>query len=156
MVEKKAEKKRVPLAGAGFVIPEDPKAEPFLVGAKCTNCNKVFSGMRVICLNCGVQNTLERFPLKGKGKLYTYTVVWQQVPGALVKVPYAIVNVVMDEGCQIQGVVTEDLESLDIEMNMEVYFEKMREDDEGNNELAFKFRPVKKIGEAFSPEEEKS
>lgn len=144
MAETKSGKKRVPLAGAGFVIPDDPKAEPYLVGAKCTNCGKVFSGMRVICLNCGAQNTLERLPLRGKGKLYTYTIVWQQLPRTLVKAPYALVNVVMDEGCQIQGVVTEDFESLDIGMDMEVYFEKMREDAEGNDELAFKFRPVKK------------
>ena len=47
MAETKSGKKRVPLAGAGFVIPDDPKAEPYLVGAKCSNCGKVFSGMRV-------------------------------------------------------------------------------------------------------------
>jgi len=143
MAETKSEKKRVPLAGAGFVIPEDPKVKPHLVGAKCTNCGKVFTGIRVICLNCGAQNTMERMPLGGKGKLYTYTVIWQQLPGALVEVPYAVANVVMDEGCQMQAVVTEDLESLDIGMDMEVYFEKMREDAEGNDEIAFKFRVVK-------------
>jgi len=144
MTEAKSQKKRVPLARAGFVIPEESGAEPYLVGAKCTNCGKVFSGMRVICLNCSAQNTMERMPLSGKGKLYTYTVVWQQLPGALIKVPYAIANVVMDEGCQIQGVVTEDFESLDIGMDMEVCFEKMREDAEGNDEIAFKFRAVKR------------
>ncbi len=143
MTETKPKKKRVPLAGARFVIPEDPKAEPYLVGAKCTNCDKVFSGTRVFCLNCGKQNTMKSLPIGGKGKLYTYTIVHQQLPGALVNVPYAIVDVVMDEGCQIQGVATGDLESLDIDMDMEVYFEKMREDSEGNDEIAFKFRPVK-------------
>ena len=144
MAETKSEKKRLPLAHAGFVIPEDPKAKPYLVGAKCTNCGKIFTGIRVICLNCGAQNTMERLPLGDKGKLYTYTVVWQRRPGALVDVPYAIASVVMDEGCQMQGVVTEDLESLDIGVDMEVYFEKMREDAEGNDEIAFKFRVAKK------------
>lgn len=143
MTETKSEKKRVPLAHAGFVIPEDPKAKPYLVGAKCTSCGKVFTSVRVICLNCSAQNTMEKMPLGGKGKLYTYTVIWQQLPGALIKVPYALVNVVMDEGCQMQGVATEDFESLDIGMDMEVYFEKMREDAEGNDEIAFKFRAVK-------------
>ena len=143
MVEKDAGKKRVPLAGAGFVIPDDPKAEPYLTGAKCTNCGNVFSGMRVFCLNCGKQNTLERMPLSGKGKLYTYTIVHQKLPDTLVEVPYALVNVTMNEGCQIQGVVTESLESLDIGKEMEVYFVKMREDEDGNDEIAFKFRAVK-------------
>ena len=90
-----------------------------------------------------LQNTMKSLPLSGKGKLYTYTVVHQQLPGALVNVPYAIVNVVMDEGCQIQGVTTEDSELLEIDMEMEVYFEKMREDSEGNDEITFKFRPAK-------------
>lgn len=143
MTETKSEKKRVPLRPGGFVVPEDPGQEPYLTATKCGNCGKYFFPGRVICLNCGKQQ-MERVALGSKGKLYTYTVVHQQLPGALVKVPYAIAQVVMEEGCQIQGVVTEDFESLDIDMDMEVYFEKMGEDAEGNEQMAPKLRPVKK------------
>ena len=144
MVETKSAKKQVPFPGTRIRIPEEPGAKPYLVGAKCQNCGKFFGGRRVICLNCGKQNTMEDVPLGGRGKLYTFTVVWQQLPGALIQIPYAIVNIVMDEGCQMQGVATEDLESLDIDMDMEVYFEKIKEDAEGNDQIGFKFRPAKK------------
>ncbi|MBW2087061.1 MAG: OB-fold domain-containing protein, partial [Deltaproteobacteria bacterium] len=73
----------------------------------------------------------------------TYTVAQQQLPGALVQVPYAIAIVLMEEGCQIHTVVTEDWENLEVDMDVEVYFEKMSEDQEGNDQLAYKFRAVK-------------
>jgi hypothetical protein len=37
-------------------------------------------------------------------------------------------------------VVTEDWENLDVDMDMEVYFEKVAEDPEGNDLIAYKFR----------------
>jgi len=58
--------------------------------------------------------------------------------------PYAIAAIAMEEGCQVPAVVTEDWDSLDINMDMEVYFEKIQEDAEGNEQMVYKFRPVKK------------
>ncbi len=137
-------KKQLPLRpGAGFVVPEEPGAKPYLVASKCGNCGKFFYPSRVICLNCGKQQ-METAPLKGTGKLYTYTIVQHQVPGALVTVPYALVLVAMDEECTVRSIVTEDWESLKIGMRMEAHFEKIREDAEGNDLLVCKFRAVNK------------
>jgi len=138
-----SEKKQLPLRRGRFIIPEEAGAKPYLLASKCGNCGKYFSSPRVICLNCGKQE-MKMVPLSGKGKLYTYTIVWQQLPGSLVKVPYAIAIVAMEEGCQIHGVVTEDFESLEIGMDMEVYYEKIMEDDEGNDLIVDKYRAVKK------------
>lgn len=143
MTEAKAEKKQVPLRRGLFRIPEEPGAKPYLIASKCGNCGKYFFPTRVVCLNCG-KRELEEVALGGKGKLYTYTIAQQQLPGALMKVPYAIAGIAMDEGCQVHTVVTEDWESLDIDMDMEVYFEKIREDAEGNEQIVYKFRPTKK------------
>ena len=68
----------------------------------------------------------------------------QQLPGALVKVPYAIAIVALEEGTQMHAVITEDLDKLEVGKDVEVYFEKMKEDEEGNELLADKFRIVKK------------
>jgi hypothetical protein len=143
MSEVTSEKKRLPLRpGAGFRIPEEPGAEPYLIASKCRNCGKHFVPTRVVCLNCGKQE-MEEVALGGRGKVYTYTIVCQQLPGALVQVPYALAIIAMDEGCQVHTVVTEDCESVDVGMEVEVYFEKIMEDNEGNDLIVYKFRAVK-------------
>lgn len=142
MSEEKTGKKQVPLKPGMFRIPDKPGEKPYLIASRCKECGKYFFPQRAICLNCG-QTSLEEAPIKGRGKVYTYTVAQQQLPGALVQVPYAIAIVLMEEGCQIHTVVTEDWENLEVDMDVEVYFEKMSEDQEGNDQLAYKFRAVK-------------
>ena len=139
----KPEKKRVPLRNTKrFIIPEEPEAKPYLVASRCKNCGKYFFPPMVVCLNCG-KLEMEPATLSGKGEIYTFTIVWQQIPNALVKVPYSIVNVVMEEGCSVEGVVTENPEVIKIGDHVEVYFEKVREDKDGNELYADKFRVVR-------------
>jgi uncharacterized OB-fold protein len=120
-------KKRMPLRRGRFVIPDDPSKQPYLIAARCKSCGKYFEPRREICLNCGKQ-MMEVVPLKGKGKVYSFTAVWQQLPGAIVKVPYAIVIVSMPEGYQVHGVVTEDYDKLQVDQPVEIYFEKVPDD----------------------------
>ncbi len=143
MTETKSQKKRLPIRRGRFIVPEDPSEKPYLIASRCKNCGKYFSGRRVVCLNCGKQE-MEMVPLSGKGKIYSFTIVHQQLPFALVQVPYAIVIVAFDEGCQTHGVVTEDLDSVEVGKDLEVYFEAAREDEEGNELLVDKFRIVNK------------
>lgn len=142
MSKSTGEKKRRPIRPGRFIVPEDPKAEPYLVGCRCGNCGKHFMPPRVICLNCGKQE-MAPAALSGRGVVYSYTVVHQEMPFTLVNVPYAIVIAALEEGCQTHGVVTENLEDLDVGTPIEVYFEKVREDEEGASLLMDKFRVVK-------------
>jgi len=135
-------KKQLPLRSGRLKIPEESGAKPYIVGSRCGNCGKYFTPPRVVCLNCG-KLQMEEVAMKGKGKVYSYTVVWQQLPGALVKVPYAIVIVVLEEGSQIHSVMTEDFDSLEVGQDVEVYFEKIKEDEEGNDLIVDKIRIVK-------------
>jgi hypothetical protein len=123
-----AAKKRLPLRRGRFIVPEDPKKEPYLIACKCKNCGKHFIPPRAICLNCGKQQ-MEIVPISGKGKVYSFTAVHQQLPGALVKVPYAIVIVTFPEGCQTHAVVTEDFDKLQVDQDVEVYFEKVPDEE---------------------------
>lgn len=136
-------KKRLPIRRGRFVIPDDPQKEPYLIAGKCKNCGKVFCPPRYICLNCGKQ-MMEIIPLSGKGKVYSYTEVHQQLPGSIVKTPYMIVIVSMAEGCQVHGVITENYNNIKVNDDVEVYYEKMMEDKDGNELIADKFRLVKK------------
>ena len=143
MTETTSRKKQIPLRpDAGFKIPEEPGARPYLVASRCGKCGTYFYPTRAICLIDGSQG-LEEAALAGTGTLYSYTIVRHQVPGALLTVPYALVVVSMDEGCPVRSVVTEDWESLKVGQTMEAYYEKIREDSEGNDLMVCKFRAVK-------------
>jgi uncharacterized OB-fold protein len=134
-------KKQVPIRRGRFKVLDEPGAKPYLIGCKCGNCGKYFSGRRVVCLNCGKQQ-MEEVALSGKGEIYTFTIVHQQLPFALVNVPYAIVIILLEEGCQTHGVITENLDGIEVGKHVETYFEKVREDDEGNDLIVDKFRLV--------------
>jgi len=137
----RTEKKQVPIRRGRFKVPDEPGAKPYLIGCRCGNCGKYFSGRRVVCLNCGKQQ-MEEAALSGKGEIYTFTIVHQQLPFALVEVPYAIVIVLLEEGCQTHGVITENLDGIDVGKHVEAYFEKAKEDEEGNDLIVDKFRVV--------------
>ncbi|MDD5189936.1 MAG: Zn-ribbon domain-containing OB-fold protein [Dehalococcoidales bacterium] len=136
-------KKRLPIRRGRFVVPEDPNKQPYLIAGKCKHCGRVFCPPRHLCLNCG-KEMMEIIPLSGKGKVYSYSEIHQQLPGALVKTPYVIVIVSMPEGCQISGVMTEKFEDISVGADIEVYWEKMLEDKDGNELIADKYRLVKK------------
>jgi uncharacterized OB-fold protein len=141
MDEEKKEKKQLPLKKGLFYLPEDPKEKPYLTAQRCQACGTYFYSGRQNCLNCGAE-PLEVVPLKGRGKVYTYTIAYQQLPGAFMKVPYGIAIIEMEEGVHVHTVVDKDFEKLKVGMEMEVYFEKVAEDKEGNDLLAFKFKAV--------------
>ena len=85
---------------------------------------------------------METVALGGKGTIYSYTIVHQQLPFSVVQVPYAIVIVVFEEGCQIHGVITGDLSSVAVGAPVEVYYEKVKEDEDGNDLIVDKFRVI--------------
>lgn len=134
-------KKRVPLRPGAFVVPEDPAESPYLEAQKCGDCGTYFPGHRVICLNCGAEN-MSTARLSGKGKVYSYTIARQQLPGAVVKVPYGVAIVILEEGCQIHAPVTEGYDDLAVDQDVEVYFEVVGQDEEGNDQLAYKVKAV--------------
>jgi len=138
MSEEKEAKKQLPLKPYLFVMPDDTSKKPYLTAQRCKACGTYFYSGRRNCLSCG-DEPMEVVPLSGRGTLYTYTIVHKQLPGALMKVPYAIAVVEMEEGVHVQSVVDRDHGNLEVGMDMVVYFDKVAEDKEGNDLLAFKF-----------------
>jgi len=139
MSEEKKVKKQLPLKPYLFVMPDDPNEKPYLTAQRCKECGTYFYSGRKNCLSCGAE-PMEAAPLSGRGKLFTYTIVHKQLPGALMQVPYGIAVVEMEEGVHVQSVVDRDYENLKVGMDMEVYFDKVAEDADGNDLLAFKFK----------------
>ena len=141
MTDTRRSKKKVPLRKGLFRIPENDNKAPYLIASRCKSCGEYFVPTRFICLNCGKED-MEEVALSGKGKVATFTIVMQQVPGSLVPAPYGMAIITMDEGCQVHTVITDNYEALKVGMPMEVYFEKIREDADGNEQMVYKFKTV--------------
>ncbi|MBI2906923.1 MAG: Zn-ribbon domain-containing OB-fold protein [Chloroflexi bacterium] len=116
--------------------------KPHLIGSKCSSCGEVFFPRRLICLKCGGEK-IEEAALSPGGALYSFTVVRQKPPQYRGPVPYALGYVELPEGpLVLSPLQVTEFESLKIGMQMELVMEKLFDDEEGNEVVAFKFRPV--------------
>jgi len=125
-------------------LPEAPGEKAHLVGNKCKGCGLLYLGKRLVCGKC-FSRELEEVPLSNEGELYVFSVVHQTAPG--IPVPYIAAIVDLDDGVSVRA----NVEGLDpnkpdkswFGTRVEMYTEKVRTDREGNDVIAFKFRPKK-------------
>jgi uncharacterized protein len=124
-----------------FVIPQSPSEEPHLIGSKCKNCGEVTFPKQPWCANCGGE--AEELVLSSRGKLYSFSNVNNPVPeGYKGPIPYGVGSVEVD-GTRIMCYITEpDPAKMKIDMDMELVIESLFVDDDGNDVIGFKFRPV--------------
>ncbi|MGQ9572086.1 MAG: Zn-ribbon domain-containing OB-fold protein [Dehalococcoidia bacterium] len=136
------DRKQVPLRGGIFRLPSGPGEEAALIGSRCQSCGTYFFPKRYICLNCG-QEGIEETALGRRGKIWTYTIARQTPPGSLMQAPYVIAMVQLTEGPIVETVLTGcEPEAVYIGMEVEMVLEKMGTSAEGNDLMAFKFKPV--------------
>ena len=137
------EVRRVPMRGAHLRLPSDAAEQPALEGSRCPQCGETFYPPRQICLNC-FHEGMDTVALSRRGVLWTFTIARLAPPGALVTAPYVIAQVQLAEGVVIPTVLTDvDPESVRIGMPLELVVEKALVNAEGNEVMAFKFRPAK-------------
>lgn len=124
-------------------LPESQGEEAYLVGSRCRNCGETYLGQKAICIQCSHADDLEEIALSRKGELFTYTVIYQSAPW--VKVPYVAAVVKLPEGPVVRASLTgvePDPEQLKAGMPVTMVTEKVREDSEGHEIVAYKFKPV--------------
>lgn len=82
--------------------------------------------------------------LSGRGKIYSYTVMYNVPQGFEEQKPYTIALVKLDEGPMVTAQLTDvDHKAVTIGMQVEMVTRKLREDgDEGQIIYGYKFRPV--------------
>jgi uncharacterized OB-fold protein len=123
-------------------IPEDSAEKPYLVGSKCSNCGLVYLGARMGCSKCLSTEPMQEVKLSDHGELHVFSIVHQSAPG--IPTPYVAAIVDLPEGvsvrCNIEGV-EPDPKNLKFGMPVEMYTETVHVDKEGNEIVAFKFRP---------------
>ena len=139
------EVKQIPIAEGFFTWPSD---EPHLIGGRCKTCGRYFFPKAYPLHKLGCRNQeVEEVLLSRRGKLQSYT--WQYYPppppykGPDPFVPYGIGMVKLAEGISVVGIITGcSSEDLKIGMEVELVVEKLYSDEQSNQYLTWKFRPV--------------
>jgi len=138
-------KKKVPIKEGLFTSLSEPLDAVHLAGSKCKSCGEVFLGKRSSCENCSGEN-MEDLPLGQKGKLWSYTVIRHQPPpgykGPDPFVPYGLGLVELPEGIRVLSPIDCDLNKIKIGMELRSKVYPLYENEEGNEVIAFTFKPV--------------
>ena len=135
-------RRRVPIEPGFFTIPDDPAAEPRLLGSRCRACGEHFFPRRVVCARCLAQGC-DDVLLGPRGTLWTFT--WVHVPffgrKQTAGVGYGVGQVDLPEGPRIQAVLSGAQGDFAIGMPMRLELETVRETPEGDAVVIHRFRP---------------
>ncbi len=118
--------------------------KPHLVGQKCAQCGAVYLGSRMACSKCTATGPFNEVRLSDRGKLWVYSIVHQSVPG--IPVPYISGIVDLPEGVSVRCTIVDaepDPSKIQFDMPVEMITKKVREDKDGNDVIAFFFRPAR-------------
>lgn len=124
-----------------------PSADPRLLGSRCTACGEVFFPRKPICGNCQSEQ-MEDIKFGKRGKLYSFSTVRYQPPlpwrGPEPFRPYQVALIELPEGIRFLSMLTDcNPEILKLDMPVELVIEKQYEDEEGNEVMTYKFKPVR-------------
>ena len=134
---------KIPAGEKLYKPAENHKDKPRLFATHCLSCGEVIFPVKLHCPNC-CSNKVEEILIGPRGKLYSFTIVYQSVPdGYQGPVPYGVVKVEMPEGVRITGYSTEnDPQKLIPGMEMEIIIDRLFIDEKGKEVMGFKFKPV--------------
>ena len=114
-----------------------------MVGEVCPHCEHKIFPPRDICPECG-QDARTHFHFSGRGKLYSYTTLYDAPAGHEEQAPYTVALVELEEGPLVTAQIT-DLgeDELEIGMPVEMVTRKLRSEGErGILVYGYKFRPL--------------
>lgn len=113
-----------------------------LQGKKCKDCGKLSFPPRQVCRKCKSRNS-EPYEFIGKGKLYSFTTIYQAPDRFENIVPYVVALIDLEEGERITSQLTDVMpEDLKIGMELEMVIRQIYEDGpRGPILYGYKFRP---------------
>lgn len=134
----------IPVRPGLFTTSASSDDKPRLIAGKCPSCQEVSFPKRNVCPNCQHEG-LEELLLSRNGKIFSYSIVMQQ-PRPYYKgpVPYALGFVELPDGVRVETLFTDcDNDTLQVGMAVELVVDQLYQDDNGNQLITYKFRPVK-------------
>jgi len=146
MMSQTSGKRQIPAVQGVFTW---PSAEPHFIVSRCKRCGTVSFPKGPVCRNpkCKDKAEVEEALLTRRGKLLSYTLVCYPPPPPFVSpqpfVPFPIGEVQFPEGIAIIGQITGcKYENLKIGMDVEMVVEKLFQDEQGDEVVGWKFRPL--------------
>jgi uncharacterized OB-fold protein len=135
----KSDRKLVYYPGEEYWVVE--KNNLHLVGSRCKKCGQNYFPPMEICPKCFVEGEMEKIKLSNRGKLYSYSIVY--VAPKEFMTPYAVGYVDLPEGVRVLGqLTTVDPGELKLDMNVQLELGRICVDEQGNEVLSYKFRPL--------------
>lgn len=135
-----AEKKRLPLQEGLTGV--DENGNDRLLASRCPDCDLVFFPQRKYCGKCGSHDQ-PTFFLNGRGTVFGYSLIDRKSQFSIVEPPYVQAEVAMPEGVHVFTVLDQcDISDVKTGMEVEAYVSKVHTDKEGNDIVAYKFKPV--------------
>jgi uncharacterized OB-fold protein len=139
------EKKQMPMVPF-LRLPDKEGGKAYLTGSKCKSCGAAYLGPRLACGKCFAVGQFDDIKFSDRGILRTFSIVYQTAPG--IPVPFVAAIVDLPEGtavrCNIEGIEPEPEKLLALlGKPVEMFTDRVRADREGNDIIAFKFRPAK-------------
>jgi hypothetical protein len=143
--------RKIPVIEGWFTMDEE---DPHLIGNRCKVCGDYFFPKAFSCRNphcTGIE--LEGIFISRRGRLWSYTINHYPPPTPYVPpdpfVPYTIVVVELaKEKLMVMGQLANgyDSEQLKIGMEMELIVEPLFKDNQGNDHLIWKWKPMARQG----------
>jgi len=123
-------------------LPVKPGEKPHLVGTRCHNCGEYTQGVRVVCQKC-FSDDVEEVVLSNRGKLTNFVVVRVPAPSWKGPIPYPLGEVTLPENVVVMTqIIGAEIDDIKVGQEMELAVEKAIEDEEGNDIMAFRWKPV--------------
>lgn len=119
------------------------EGKPYLIGSKCKVCSYVAFPKKVVCPSCVNKESMEEIELSGKGKVETFSVLHVSAPGFAV--PYIVAYIVLSEGPRVFSMINgcePSEKSLEVGTDVEIIIGKIRDDEQGNEIVGYKFKPI--------------
>lgn len=143
-MESETQKKRLPVVPGIIHEAVTPGDKSYMIGSKCTACGRYFFPKRPVCRVCMRNDTMEEVALSTRGKINTFTLIHVAPTGF--QAPYLQALIDLPEGLRIYSLITgcEPVDNaLEVGQEMELVIDKISEDEDGNELIGYKFRPVK-------------
>ena len=112
-----------------------------LTGGRCPACGRIYFPTKQVCPACFAPDQ-EKVPFSAKGKLHTFARSHMGPSG--LPTPYLIGFIELPEGIKLFSLLTQCDpwgQVLKVGMEMEMVIETIRQDEEGNEIVGYKFRP---------------
>ncbi|MFW3146676.1 MAG: Zn-ribbon domain-containing OB-fold protein [Thermoplasmatota archaeon] len=115
-----------------------------LAGNECGVCGRKFFPNKTICPVCHRRSLgkMKKYYFTGNGKVSSYTIVHDSMPGYRSQVPYALATIELEEGDTVLGQIVDcELSEVSIGKEVEMVFRKLGEEGKsGTIQYGYKFR----------------